>query len=81
MTDLATQKRNEPEVAYRRNNAWEAFRLFLVTFALATIFHVAWDAAFEDAINFEGSFWRSLAFSAAFALSSMLIKFTPVHFQ
>ena len=75
----APGKENEtPKVAYRRNNAFEALRLFLGTFALSIIFHVAWDAVFEEAINFEGGFLRSLAFSAAFGVSSMIFRFTPV---
>ena len=66
------------QVAYRRNNAFEALRLSLVTFSLGMFSLVTWDAVFEEAINFQDGFWLSLAFSAAFGFSSMLFKFTPV---
>ena len=79
--DAPGKEKENLKVAYRRNNIFEALRLFLVTFALAVIFHVAWDAAFEETISFESSFWRSLAFSAAFGVSSMMFKLTPVYLR
>ena len=69
------------EVAYRKNNAWEALRLLLIVCSVAMIFHVFWDAALEEVIDYEGSFWRSLMFSTAYAVSSMIFKFTPVYLK
>lgn len=65
-------------VAWRRATRSEAIEILFATFTLASMFRAGWGYLFEDAIDFEHVFFRSLWFSIAFAVSSMIIKMKPV---
>ena len=79
MNDVRAQEVDEQPVKYRRHRISEAIELALMVFTLSSFLTVLWDLAFEDMIDFENAFYRSLYFSLAFSIASLVFKWKAVY--
>ena len=62
------------EIRWRRRTRPEAFRLIPVSFTVAAIVGVVWDALFKDTVDCEDAFFRAVWFAVAFPLASLAFK-------